>query len=90
MNNYLIIFDTISTLLLHNNTNTNNITVYGNIFVKDAVSRTIIYRSPYYVEHIHTTSHQFKFTDLSQFTTENYAIIDSDQYSTNQLITIEL
>lgn len=82
----MIIFDSIATLLF--NEAPSDTTMLSNIYVKDAITRSILYRSSNFIEHVHPKDANYSITSLSTFGFDNYCIIEA--YGSKKQITVEL
>lgn len=86
---YLIIFDSLSTLNFQAlNSTSSPLSILCNIFIKDAYNRSIIYRSPFYIEHEQQSNSEFTHTRISEFSQENYCIVE--EIMKEKAVTIEL
>ena len=82
---YIVVFDYICTMQSINPPKKVNRSINANIFVKNAVSRSLIYRSPFSIDHELKADGLWTQTDISEHSDHNYFIFES-----HQKITVEL
>ena len=76
---FMLIFDGLGTLQTQNHHRKSSRNVCGSIFIKNAINRSLLYRSPFYIDHEIDTQQIWNYSSFEDYEGQNFFMLEEGE-----------